>query len=103
MTSDKVHNLSQDLFKVLPLPKLPPLDPKWVCHRLLEKLQLPPAFHSMVDNVLDGGAYVPATRRFLDLYNGIGPWREKRPDIECMGFVIFVMKMVYRLDDIYEL
>ncbi len=103
MTSDKIHQLSQDLYRVMSLPTLPHLDPKWVCHHLLERLQLPRAFHSMVDNALEGGVYSPEYRQFVDHYIDTSHWREKRPDVECMGLIIFIVKMVYRLDDSYEL
>ena len=88
---------------MIPLPKLTPLDPKWVCHTLLERLQLPALFFSMVDQALDGGVYRPNCRQFEDHFIDTSKWREKRLDVECMGLIICVMKMVYRLDDSYEL
>ena len=95
--------MSQDLYRMVPFPKLTPLDPKWVCHILLERLQLPAAFHSMVGRALDGGVYWPNYQRFVDHYIDTSKWREKRPDVECMALIICIMKIVYRLDDCYEL
>ena len=103
MTSDKVHLLSQDLCRMIPLPTLPMLDPKWVCHTLLKRLCLPAAFHGMVDRVLEGGVYKPEYRKGEGESKDTSMWREKRPDVECIALIICIIKMVYRLDDCYEL
>ena len=57
----------------------------------------------MVDNALSGGVYMPNYRKCEDHYLDTSRWREKRPDVECMGLIICIMKIVYRLDDRYEL
>ena len=102
MTSDKIHDISQNLYKKMPfLPKLPVVDPRWMCHALLERLQLPGAFGRMVDRALSD-VYSPEYQR-----RGAGlnqdKWKEKRPDVECMGLIICIVKMIYRLDDVHEL
>ena len=91
MTADKIHKLSKSLHKALPLPTLP-LNPKWVCHTLVERLQLPASFHSMVEKALCDVYCLEHVDR-----NG------RRLDVECMALIMCVMKMIYRLDDRHEL
>lgn len=106
MTTDKIHQLSQELYKTLskstPLPALPLTDPKWVCHTLLERLQLPQCFYTMLDNALTG-VYWPECRKCVDHFKDTSCWKEKRLDVECMAFLVCIIKMIYRLDDVYEL
>lgn len=85
------------------LPKLPQVDPKWMCHALLERLQLPRAFGTMVDRALSGVYRPEYQRKCAGLKQDTSKWKEKRPDVECMALVICIMKMIYRLDDVHEL
>jgi len=103
MKADKIHLLSQLLYKHSPLPSLPLVDLKWVCHTLLKRLHLPTAFYSMVDNALKGVYWPDQHSRFKEEYLDTSRWKEKRPDLECMALIIFILKMVYKLDDVYEL
>lgn len=103
ITTNKIHQLSQELYKsVPPLPTLPPGDPEWVCHTLLERLQLPQAFQRMVENALRG-VYWPQGRRLMESSLDLSRWKDKRLDVECMALIVCVVKMIYRLDDEYEL
>lgn len=85
---------------MLPLPGMPQIDPKWVCSTLLERLQLPASFHLMLERAL-ARVYWPDYRK-REFVN-VTKWMEKRLDLECMALVMFVMKMIYRLDGVQEL
>lgn len=65
---------------------------------MLDRLQLPGSFRVMVERAL-GEVYWPEYRKCMDPTR----WRERRLDLECMGVIICVMKMVYRLDGVREL
>ena len=106
MTTETIHLLSQRLYKSLsasvPLPTLSLGDPKWVCHILLERLQLPRSFYIMLDRALVS-VYRPRSREEEEHFRDITSWKEKRSDLECLALIVCVMKMIYRLDDVCEL
>ncbi len=95
MSADKIYQLSQDVFSSTPLTKMPMLDPRWVCRVLLEKLQLPACFHSMLDKFLVG---VDWSSDHI-----FSRKREKRQDVTYMAILVILIKLIYRLDDVYEL
>lgn len=81
---------------------VPLVDPKWVCHALLERLQLPSPFYTMVDNALTGIYWPNYYKLAGSRVSGIRS-KEKRLDVECMSLIVVLVKLVYRLDDVTEL
>jgi len=87
------------LWKSLPLPPLPPVDVKWIGHTLIDRLSLPQCIHTILDHTLST-VFMPCQEE--ELRFKLVPFT-KRPDVECMALVVVVLKMLYRLDDAYEL
>ncbi len=95
VSADHLYILLRNLSWYLPLPPLPTIAATTMCRILTARLHLPEYFNKMVEKTLRciespafDGAFVHPHRTF---------------DIQCMGIIIFLLRMIYFLDDINEL
>jgi len=83
------------LYLQLSLPPLPPMRAEAMCELLIRKLCLPPHFQVLATKFLDC-VYKP---------NFDSAMMEKNQafELECMAIIVFIMRMIYHLNDIDEL
>ena len=95
MSADQLYILVRNLCWYLPLPPIPTINPTTMCRIFTERLHLPEYFSKMVGRALNciespefDAAFIHTHRTF---------------EIRCMSLIVYLLKMAYRLDDIYEL
>ena len=95
LTADRVYCLARALHSHLKLPSLPSQEPSPVCHTIIDRLQLSPCFHSLLDKALLC-VHRPA---FEECFRHV----DRRFDGECMALVLMLVRLIYKLDDDCEL
>ena len=95
LTSDRVYYLARALHSHLKLPPISSIDPSPICHAIIDRLCLSPCFHSFLDKALLN-VHRPS---FEDSFRRI----DLRFDGECLALVLFLVRLIYQLDDVYEL
>ena len=95
LTSDRVYYLARALHSHLKLPPIPSVDPGPICHTIIDRLCLSPCFHSFLDKALLS-VHRPS---FEDSFRRV----DLRFDGECLALVVVLVRLIYNLDDSYEL
>lgn len=86
----------------LPLPLIPAPDPSYICHVLVDRLYLSASFHVIVDKALSCLNWPKFEESFAG-HTVVYTYQKQHFDGDCVALIIMLIRLFYKLDDVYEL